>query len=184
MSGDLPSALTRVTSGSLPLFVEAIGPGPRSEYHVSSVNLYSIDAHSGTSAGNALLKNSDNTTPYSCERWVRIRFSPPFGAISNLRFWVDNYDPVDGWEINWGLALAYNTPRVGTKSQIAISPLPLSDPGVDNPNLTIDEAETLAVGVGSTLFTDWIVLQASWKGGVFGAIQPAPLDLRFAWREV
>lgn len=181
MSGDLPTPITRVTSGALASLVEAVGPGPSSEYHVSTVDLYSVDAHSGTSTGSYLLKNSDDSTPYSCERWVRIRFSPPYGTISNIRFWVDNYAPIAGWEINWGTALTYNTPRVGSRSQIAMSPLPQTDPG--GSNIAINDRETLAVGFGSTIFTDWIVLQAAWKGAVYGAIQPAPLNLTFAWRE-
>jgi hypothetical protein len=162
---DLPTGLDGSTVGSNPLveLLESIGygvNGPASETVVLAshpVHLCGEDAHSPESAlDNPIQANSDGTPSYSYERWVRVRFVPPFGVINALRFWVDMAAPIpDGWQIFWGWANGYQVPTV-SQSQVAVSMLPLVDPGPLMPNF----GDGVALSGNSVKYTPYIVLQA------------------------
>lgn len=130
--GDLP---TDPTPGSILVdLVEAVGAGPSSEIVVTDVpvNLCGQDVHSpGDAADNPVPANLDGSPSYSYERWLRVRFVPPFGEVSNFRFWIDPTSIPSGWAVNWGYTEVYTTPT-NSRSLIATRQLTQEDPGSTN----------------------------------------------------
>lgn len=116
---------------------------------------------------------SDGTEALSCERWLQMRFTPPFGAILNCRFWVPDYAPSPGWSMLWGVSDTYRNPST-SRSAIAVRPLPTTDPVIGNLGPTIPGP---AIG-----FTLYLVLQASWRGDP-GLIQDPPAQVTISWEE-
>lgn len=155
--------------------VEAIGAAPDSERTVTGFSLVADDRHSTDLHPTYLARKSNGAPVYTCERWVRLRFTPPFGALANVRFWVDNYAPEDGWEVLWGISDAYQKPNLDA-STVAVATVPSSDPVTSNLDLDL-------VTGGEVAYTPWIVLQARWVGNAPGPIQSAPLNWRFEWSE-
>lgn len=176
MTNDLPALSTGpIHMDGLVEITEAIGAAPDSERIVTGFSLVAVDRHSADRHPIYLARNSNGAPAYTCERWVRLRFTPPFGALANVRFWVDNYAPEDGWELLWGISDAYQKPSLDA-STVAIHPVPTSDPVTSNLALDI-------VTGGAVAYSPWIVLQARWVGSVPGPIQSAPLNWRFGWSE-
>lgn len=155
------------------------------------VHLLSGDIHSSqTAAGFALAPVPDvgSGVAYTYERWIRLRFTPPFSSVFSFRFWVSNLDvPPSGWTLTWGTTPNFQPP-VNVASSIAVSALPTSDPGRVSPNAG---GLTRLAGTG-TQYSDWIVLQAAVDMsvappgpilgyGTGGALNP--LQLNFAWIE-
>lgn len=175
---DLPNlSASFVFGGAVVDLLEAIGPAPASEHVVNTLNLLSKDEHSDSFYAPAakLRRNSNGSVTYSCERWVRLRFSPPFGAVSNVRFWMPNYQPSTGWTVQWGTADTYRQPS-RDRSSLATAAVPTADPGAGNVGLDLAMGDT-------TRYSDWIVIQAQWTGSSTGAIQADPLDFAFDWTE-
>lgn len=178
-SNDLPTNLTSTVGTSAGFeIMEAVGYGPDSVVTTASINLLGNDEHSESSFAvtNPLVPNSDGSPSSSCERWVQIRFAPPFAAIANLRFWVNNYDPNGGWALYYGVTSEYRKPSTSI-SDIAVLPVPTSDPGSANLGVQI-------LTGGQMQYSSWLVLQAVWIGGVPGPIQTAPLNFEFDWAEM
>lgn len=161
---DLPTGVDQtVPSNPTVDLLEAIGygaQGPKSEVLLAKnqmVNLYGQDAHSTDDpAAFAIPANNDGSPTYSFERWVRVRFIPPFGLIGQFRFWVDPMDIPDGWDIRWGWSNTYQVPTSG-ESQIAVSPIPTADPGPVWPNF----GNPGSVDGQQTRYSPYLVLQAS-----------------------
>lgn len=174
---DLPSLLSVVRGTATSDLLEAVGFAPDSERTIVNFDILADDEHTGTvyKQRTLMVRNSDGSPSFSCERWVRLRFSPPFGAITKLRFWVDNYDPNANWELRWGTSDEYQKPTTSA-SQIATHSVPTTDP--DMSNLGVD-----MVTGGVVTYSPWIVLQATWLGSQPGTIQPTPLNWSFGWAE-
>lgn len=136
---------------------EAVGAGEDIETIGQYVNLLSVDAHSNQSLyGYTAGVLTGSGTVYSYERWIRVRFDPPFNAVWAMRFYVPNYASEPGWTLNFGTSTTYQQP-VNTGSAIAIVPVPTTDPGPTLPNCG---GYTRLPGTG-TQYSDWIVMQAS-----------------------
>lgn len=160
-----PSDLPTDVDGSVPSnpkveLLEAIGfgqYGPASETLVDGkVHLCGEDVHTPDDPLQYAIKaNSDGTPSYSYERWVRVRFVPPFGLVGQFRFWADAVDIPDGWNINWGWTETYKVPT-NAPSEIAISALPSFDPGIENSNF----GPSVALDGRSIRYTAYLVLQA------------------------
>jgi hypothetical protein len=177
-TNDLPTALNATLHTNPRVhIVEAVGYAPESERLSSRMDLLADDQHSDSvfAATSLLVPNSDTSPAFTSERWLRLRFEPPFAAILNLRFWVNNYSPNAGWAIYYGLSPQFRKPSKAL-SDIAISPVPTTDPGV--PNLGVD----LLTG-GRVQYSEWLVLQAVFIGRTPGAIQSSPLNYEFDWTE-
>lgn len=144
--------------------LESIGYGqygPASEQTLAPghpVHLCGEDVHSGlTAAAFPIPANNDGTPSYSYERWIRVRFTPPFGLITALRFWVTLSTPIPaGWSLLWGYSNGYQVPT-NAMSTIAQSTLPTTDPGHLMPNLG-DQQFLRGTHV---CYSSYIVLQAS-----------------------
>jgi hypothetical protein len=174
-TNDLPVLGRTVRAGALVEMTEAIGVAPDSEKVVSSISLVAGDYHSTDTPATLIKRNSDGSPAFTCERWIRLRISPPFGAIANLRFWINNYAPNAGWQLYWGISNVYQKPNLNA-SRVAISPVPTVDPVTGN----------LGMGFltgGQVQYSPWIVLQARWLGSSPGPIQSTPLNYRFDWSE-
>lgn len=159
-SDDLPTSGS--TTGGVYLdLLEAIGlgdQGPLSETVVtgSPVHLCGQDVHSPQSANaRAVLPNLDGSPSLSYERWVRVRFSPPFGEVSNFRFWIDPITIPTGWTILWGYTSTYTSPSSG-RSLIAVNDLPQIDPVSSN------IASTAVMTGEAVRYSPYIVLQGSY----------------------
>lgn len=162
---DGPSDLPTDVDGSVPSnpkveLLESIGfgqYGPASEILVDgTVHLCGEDVHTPDSPLQYAIKaNSDGTPSYSYERWVRVRFVPPFGLVGQFRFWVDPVEIPDGWNITWGWAETYKVPT-NAPSEIAISALPTFDPGIESSNF----GPPVALDGRSIRYTAYLVLQA------------------------
>lgn len=161
-----PTDLPTDVDGSVPSnprveLLESIGfgmYGPSSETVVSSgrVFLCGQDVHSPEDPLTYAIKaNSDGTPSYSYERWLRVRFVPPFGLVGQFRFWVDDLPIPDGWFINWGWTNTYKVPT-DAPSQIATSPVPTFDPGISNSNF----GDSIALDGRQIRYTAYLVLQA------------------------
>lgn len=133
------------------------------------------------------LRLVDGSPTRSYERWMRLRFTPPFGAVSKIRFWVPNYTAVPGWTIKYGTADTFSSP-IMTASSIATNVgFPTSDPGEGSPNLG---GGTPLTGV-SVQYSKYLVVQSLVQdtadlGPILGFDiddDPIPLDLRIAWLE-
>jgi hypothetical protein len=175
---DLPdlSLLTSAARSTVSL-VEAVGYGPDFTIEVTAVQLTGSDGHSKVTYSDLLKRTADHADSYSAERWLRLYFQPPFTAITKLRLWVPNYDPDDGWTLNWGTVNEFRKP-VRSQSSIANIQVRAADPGLANIGVS-------PVSVGSsTLVSDWVVLQADWAAGPIGPIQTDAPVLTFGWREV
>lgn len=160
---------------SLDVF-ETVGPTTDSERLVENVYLAASDVSSAVPS--FMRRNANGAPVYSCERWLRLRFSPPStGIITAVRFWVPNYQPNDGWTVRFGLSSGYRAP-VRARSDYARTVLPTVDPGADTPNL-ITEPFT----VTQIVFSDYLVLQATVTVDHAGPIQETPLSLKLAWSE-
>lgn len=108
------------------------------------------------------------------ERWLRVHFQKPYGAISGLRFWVSGLVPNTDWAINWGTTTTYVKPIDGY-SAFANEPILTADPGIQNVPLNID-------ATGRTYaYSDWIILQAVYAGSTPGSMQSGPVNLNLAW---
>lgn len=177
MADDLPILGSTIRTTALVDITEAIGTAPDSERIVTDFSLLSDDEHSNTpyAAKAVLARKSDGSATYSCERWVRLRFSPPFGALVNIRFWVDNYDPADGWDLLWGTSPVYLKPTASASS-VAVFQVPSTDPVTSNIGMDL-------ITGGQVQYTPWIVLQARWMGSPPGQIQPSPFNWHFGWSE-
>lgn len=177
-TNDLPTALdARLHTNPRVHIVEAVGYAPESERLSSRMDLLAEDQHSESvfATSSLLVVNSDTSPAFTSERWVRLRFEPPFAAITNLRFWVNNYSLNAGWAIYYGLTPRFRKPSAAL-SDIATIPVPTADPGIPN----------LGVGVltgGRVQYSDWLVLQAVYVGRSPGPIQSTPLNYEFDWTE-
>lgn len=175
-SNDLPIlSFGPIHMDALVEITEAIGAAPDSERTVTGFSLVAADQHSSDRRPVYLSRLSNGAPSYSCERWIRLRFTPPFGALGNVRFWVDNYRPRGGWELLWGISDMYRKPSLDA-SMVAVDPIPTSDPMTSNVDLDL-------VAGGEVAYSPWIVLQARWLGSAPGPIQADPLNWRFAWAE-
>ena len=180
--------------GAVVTLEETIGssPGVTSMVTGSVVHLLAVDLNSRQNLyayADYPLRPVDSTTPaYSYERWIRVRFDPPYNTVRQFRFWLGNIDPIpNGWQILWGAAVSYQTP-VNTQSAIATSPVPTTDPGA-SPNIG---GTTRLAGTG-TNYTEWIVLQAVADPAVIAGPGPAmgfdqegtliPFEFHVAWIE-
>lgn len=154
------------------------------------VHLLGQDTHSGQSPwafATAGITDTGSGVGRTYERWIRLRFTPPFDTVTGVRFWVQGLDsPPPGWSVRYGTTATFTAP-VSSASSIAVLALPTSDPGRTSPNLL---ADTFA-GT-DTRYTDWVVIQASVDMSV---APPGPLlgfgpegglralGLNFAWTE-
>ena len=178
MSSDLPTLTGVLTCNAQVDLLEAIGVGPHSESPMSYIHLLGADVHSTPAnlAACPVQAKSTGERAYSYERWIRFRFTPPFGGITGLRFWVSDYAPNADWQVLFGLVSTYSTPRKD-KSEVATSALPTTDPGVGSPNLMLSSIEGMSVA-----YAPWIVLQAGRVGyGDGDSLQAAYLNFQFAW---
>lgn len=178
-TNDLPSMLSGSVVSNVGVdLMEATGYGPDSETVTGKIDLLAVDMHSANPlSSKATLERLSNGAPsYTCERWVRLRFTPPFGAILKLRFWVDNYAPSDGWEVRYGTTSFYRKPSTSA-SDIATVIVPATDPGVSN------LGDEILTG-GQIQYSNWIVLQATWMGTAAHKIQADPLDWQFDWTDI
>lgn len=145
----------------------------------TELRLGAADLSSLSASMNPLVRSSIYGAAYSCERWFKVYFQPPFTRISAVRYWFPDYAPNDGWEIRSGTSAYYRKP-VTSQSDIATRIVPTSDP-----------ATSLSVPVSAvtldtqTVSTDWIVLQAVSMPGSQGAtVQSSALTMNIAWTEV
>lgn len=146
------------------------------------INLLTVDAHSDGRDGFAGAPLQDSVD-HSVERWMRIRFQPPFGQVRDLRVWCENV-LAPGWAVRFGASSNPATPS-SELSTIATVALPGADPG--QANLLSGPLRGDQDG-----FSLWIVLQACVDPAVAGP-QPigyaseswsaVPIELRFAWTE-
>jgi hypothetical protein len=169
---DLPTLGTVVPGGATVHLVEAIGDGPSLELIANTISLAEADVLSGAAIFSKLRRFSDGRPAYTRERWVRLQFSPPFGDITKLRFWVDDYSPSSGWDLYWGQSAFYRKP-VGDLSSFAGVTVPTTDPVASNLGL---------IRSGELVASAWVVLQAHWTGSI-GPMQATPIHIRFAWTE-
>lgn len=153
--------------------LEAVGVGPRSELAVRAPRLLGNDAHSLSSQAKPTSLDISGVPVFTFERWLRLRFSPPFGQVSKFRFWVTEMDLPDDWTLNFGTSPDYSTP-VQTSSRYAYRAVPTIDPGQDASNV-----EVVQVVPRGVQYTHWIVLQA--------ILLSAPTDITvtfdFTWTE-
>lgn len=158
--------------------LEATGYVPPSEIAVTSVKLMGADAHSTKTA--PLKRNSDGSPARSYERWIRLKFAPTFGKVSQLRFWASNLGLNDEWQLVYGIEPTYRKPT-RSASPAAIALVPTSDPGESLPNIMQDTDRVLGP---TTQYSYYLVLQATYTGKDIGSeLEAVPLDLEFAWRE-
>lgn len=151
------------------IVVESIGYGPDSERAVDQINLLAADQHSDMQSRMQLPSNG--LSVYSCERWVRLQITSTLGAIRDVAFWVDNYNPNPGWELRYGVSSLWRKPN-SAPSEIAYDLIPSAEPVIAN-----------VAGGDITGYTPWVVLQAIWTDPVYTDIQPEALDFRFAWSD-
>lgn len=157
------------------VLLERVGPDVGNETPVTTVWFSSRDVH-GASATSPLARRQGSPAPaLSYERWIRLRFDPPIGGVSALKFWCDNYAPNPGWTVLWGMADIYQRPS-GTASSYARAAIPTSVPANDNAGRYMSKS-------GMSVYSGWIILQASWTGGDATEMQASPLNLRFTWQE-
>lgn len=156
--------------------MEAIGAGPASEVATAEINLCGTDVHSTTST--LIVPNAGGSPTYSCERWLRLRFAAPFLLVRDIRFWIDNYLPAEGWELRYGTSEIYRNP-VTSRSDVAQLAVPTTDPGRAAANVDAGPF----TDAGQDAFSSWIVLQAMRVGDAPPLLQPNALHFRFAFLE-
>jgi hypothetical protein len=154
------------------------------------VNILGADVHSAGEIGFAFapLGPASSGTVYSYERWIRLRFQPPFNTVYAIRVWAPEVTLADGWTLTFGTTDTYATP-VTTASTIATDALPDSDPGLDDANLI--GADRLDGSGTDDQYSLWLVLQLAVdtevaEGGqpvgyLAESSRPLPLKLQFAW---
>jgi hypothetical protein len=164
--------------------MEAIGYGPDSETLAQSpINLIAVDRHSDIFA--QLQRNADGTAVYSCERWLRLRFTGGSIAASAVRFWIPNLSPRPGWALYYGKSETYRKPT-NVRSDIAIFPVPTADPGYDAPNLfpfAVSTSVELDTTATFTQYSPWLVLQTQWQADNDDTFQDTEWEFDFAWDE-
>ena len=173
---------------------EAVGSGQDTVDLTGYLHLLGADDHSGSAATSynsyPLDGTGQTTTVYSCERWIRARFQGNFIDVRSFRFVAPTLaQPANGWSFKMGTATQYATPSTGV-STIAVTPLPVADPGRANPNAG---GATTVVGDGTTTYSDWIVIQATvdlstvdGSGPVYGYTVggvPVLIEYDFLWTE-
>ena len=152
-SGTYPASVAAATVD----LIEAIGASQSIQVVTSDVHLLGADAHSG--AGNydySLSPIAGSGTVHSYERWIRLRFTPPFSEVRSFRFWVEPLALLPGWSLKYGVTTTYSTP-VNTASAIATSALPTTDPGTGSPNC----GGTVRLPGTGVQYSNWIVMQAT-----------------------
>lgn len=164
--------------------LEAVGYGPDSEIVTDHIQLAATDVHSGVQS--VMKRNLNGTPAYSCERWLRLRFTSASVQALLVRFWIDNLAANPGWQLLMGATDTYRKPTA-SRSDIAVTPVPGSDPGPDTPNLHplvegTTTLEDLLSGV-VTQYSPWLVLQAVWSADNDDPFQSTELDFRFSWEE-
>lgn len=123
---------------------------------------------------------------FSCERWLQIVLSDLETniGVKSFRMWRSPFLDDDGYAVaniglNGGCTLTYTEP-VASASVVAVTPVPESDPGPSNPNITVDgSVEGIINEIGE--HTDWIVLQLRLMPSVLSG---ANFNLNFAWVEL
>lgn len=177
---DVPTDVdSNVASNPRIELLESVGygsRGPASEIVLEptrAVHLCGQDVHSPTLAAEfPIPANSDGTPTYSYERWIRVRFTPPFGLIGQFRFWVDPVEIPAGWQVLWGWTYGYQVPTAG-ESAVALSALPTADPG---PSLSNFGDPGSFTGT-QTRFSAYLVLQANFLPELTqpgDAVEPLP----------
>lgn len=165
--------------------MEAIGYGPDSEIIVESVNLAATDVHSGVQS--EMRRNPNGLPVYSCERWLRLRFTSLSVQAALARFWISNLAPNPGWSMLMGTNMTYRKPTT-SRSDIAVNPVPGVDPGSDLPNL-YPAVTVNTVGIDDLLdgtiaqYSPWLVLQTIWTADNDDPFQADAFDFNFAWDE-
>lgn len=132
------------------------------------------------------LRLTDGSPTRSYERWMRLKFTPPFGAVSAIRFWVPNYSATPGWTVRYGTADIFSTPIMTASSIATTVGFPTADPGEGSPNLG---GETPMTGE-QVRYSKYLVVQAVVEDSAdLGPIKgydgndPIPFDLRIKWLE-
>lgn len=130
-----------------------------------------------------LRPNIDGGWSYSYERWLRLRFQPPFTYVYDFFFWTPDLVVPDNWAIRYGTSQEPVT-ATNAPSSIAVNPLPTSKP--EEPNI----GGVIPLDGTGLRYSDWIVLQASVNGDAsFGPMlgftgnEPASVRWRFDWTE-
>lgn len=168
--------------------VQQIGTAPGVDIVTPYLNLHRTDSYSLTQTSyidEAIQVRSDGAPTYSYERWCRIRFTPPFDQVREMRFWATNLIIRNGWTVKWGTTSTFHNPT-NSLSTYAVNLLPATDPGISAPN--IGGAAQLGTAVR---YSDWIVIQASVNGdaetGPVGGFDmsnhPQVITYHFAWTE-
>jgi hypothetical protein len=133
------------------------------------------------------LRIIDGSPTRSYERWTRLRFTPPFGAISAIRFWVPNYSATPGWTVRYGTADIFSSPVMTASSIATFVGFPTSDPGEGSPNLGGETPLTgEQVQYSKYLVVQSVVQDSADLGPILGYDEfnePIPFDLRVAWLE-
>lgn len=176
---DLPIAIDgTLRTPAIVDVVEAVGYGPDSETVTTEINLLADDMHtvSAYASTSKIPVKADGSLAYSAERWIRLRFMPPFGTATHIRFWIPNYNPNPGWQLYWGLATDYQKPLASDPSSIAIYPVPVLEP------TTANVSDELLTG-NEVQYSPWIVLQAARFPNSLGSLQLEAFNYRFGWAE-
>lgn len=157
--------------------LESTGKGPAKELAVTSPKLLGNDAHSYSSIAKPVRLNADRSPVYTCERWVRMRFSPPFGRVGQFRLWSPTMTLPEGWDVRFGTSLSYRTPSQ-SPSVYAYTSIPTVDPGVGTPNV-VGLTTRNSDGVQ---YSPWIVFQAILTGPDVD-VSEQTLSFDFGWVE-
>ena len=162
-------------SSSIIQLLEACGPGPLSEVVVTAPTLLANDSHSLSPGAQQLRPSRSGAPVLSCERWLRVRFTPPVGLVGNLRLWVPGIALPTGWHLRFGTSADYSPPS-SSRSVYALADMPATDPGVSNlgGDVTIDDT--------GMHYTPWIVVQASLTGTDVD-VSEQTLSVHFGWTE-
>lgn len=128
------------------------------------VHLLGTDEHSNQHDVGYARSELSPDSPYSFERWLRIKFFGTTYSVRTFRFWATVTVP-DGWELKFGSASDYAQPT-NDASSIATNAVPTSDPGTENCGGATDVSD-------GTNYSDWIVLQAHVPD--FSAVAPGPM---------
>lgn len=169
--------------------VERIASAATTDQPVSFLNIHGADTYSTIQRSyvdSPVVGRTDGAPVFSMERYVRLRFTPPFDRVRAFRFWVPDWVDPTGWTIKWGVAPAFSTPS-NSESAWATATLPSADPGQLAPNI----GGEVAVDGSATRYSDWIVLQAQATGDAeVGPILgwdtgnvPIPIPFKFKWVE-
>lgn len=189
-----PQTFNADLGGAVVVLEEWYGPSPGTLSIITAplVHLLSADTNSRQNVygyTDAALRLVDqDTAAYTYERWIRVRFDPPYNTVRQFRFWVGNTAFIpEGWQVLWGSALTYQSP-INTPSAIATTPVPTTDPGA-----AANAGGLQRVTGTGTNYTNWIVLQAmvdptkvKGAGPALGFNQEGtiiPIEFHIAWIE-